>query len=123
MSRDNGDAISKNQEAVLSGRKGWKVRVEYFSALPAASGGRLPAWRFNERNSLWDFPGGPVVKTSSSNAGGVGSTPDQGAKILHASWPKSQTNKQTKQLKKNRSNIVTNSIKTFKMVHIQKKTF
>ena len=38
MSRDNGDAISKNQEAVLSGRKGWRVRVEYFSALPAASG-------------------------------------------------------------------------------------
>ena len=100
MSRDNGDAISKNQEAVLSGRKGWRVRVEYFSALPAASGGRLPAWRFNERSSLGDFPGGPVVKTSSSNAGGVGSTPDQGAKILHASWPKSQTNKQTKQLKK-----------------------
>ena len=31
MSRDNGDAISKSQEAVLSGRKGWRVRVEYFS--------------------------------------------------------------------------------------------
>ena len=62
-----------------------------------------------------------MVKTSSSNAGGVGSTPDQGAKIPRASRPKSQTNKQKKQLKKKtRSNIVTNPIKTFKMVHIQK---
>ena len=74
--------------------------MEYFSALPAASGDRLPAWRFNERSSLGDFPGGPVVKTSSSNAGGVGSTPDQGAKIPRASRPKSQTNKQKKELKK-----------------------
>ena len=32
-----------------------------------------------------DFPGGPVVKTLPSNAGGVGSVPGQGAKILHAS--------------------------------------
>ena len=32
----------------------------------------------------WDFPGGPVVKTSRSNAGGAGSIPGQGAKILHA---------------------------------------
>ena len=31
------------------------------------------------------FPGGPVVKTSSSNAGGVGLIRGQGAKILHAS--------------------------------------
>ena len=30
-------------------------------------------------------PGGPAVKTLPSNAGGVGSAPDQGAKILHAS--------------------------------------
>ena len=36
-----------------------------------------------------------------------------GAKILHASWPK---NLKTE----NRSNIVTNSIKTLKMVHIKK---
>ena len=32
-----------------------------------------------------DVPGGPVVKTLPSNAGGVGSVPGQGAKILHAS--------------------------------------
>ena len=34
-----------------------------------------------------DFPGGQVVKTSPSNAGGVGLIPGQGAKILHALWP------------------------------------
>ena len=34
---------------------------------------------------LRDFPGGPVVKTSPSNTGAVGSIPDWGAKISHAS--------------------------------------
>ena len=60
-----------------------------------------------------DFPGGPVVKTSPSNArmqvwsltGEIRSHMPQGQK------PKTY----------NRSNIVTNSIKTFKMVHIKKK--
>ena len=41
-----------------------------------------------------DFPGGPVVKTLPSNAGGAGSIPGQGAKIPHASWPKNQNIKQ-----------------------------
>ena len=45
-----------------------------------------------------------MVKTSPSNARGVGSIPGWGTKIPHASGPKKQTN--------NRSNIVTNSIKT-----------
>ena len=40
-----------------------------------------------------DFPGGPVVKTSPSNAGGAGSIPGRGAKIPHASQ-KNQTIKQ-----------------------------
>ena len=35
-----------------------------------------------------------MVKTSLSNAGGVGSIPGQGAKILHASWQKNQNIKQ-----------------------------
>ena len=35
-----------------------------------------------------DFPGGPVVKTSPSNAGGAGSIPGWGAKIPHVSGPK-----------------------------------
>lgn len=38
----------------------------------------------------WDFPGGPEVRTSPSSAGGVGLISGQGAKILHALWPKNQ---------------------------------
>ena len=41
-----------------------------------------------------DFHDGPVVKTSPSNAGGVGSIPGWGAEIPHASWPKNQNIKQ-----------------------------
>ena len=41
-----------------------------------------------------DFPGGPVVKTSPSNAGGQGLIPGQGAKIPHALGPKNQNIKQ-----------------------------
>ena len=37
-----------------------------------------------------DFPGGPVVKISPSNAGGAGLIPGQGAKIPHALRPKNQ---------------------------------
>ena len=37
------------------------------------------------------FPGGPVVKTSPSNAEGMGSIPGQGAKIPHASQPQTRT--------------------------------
>ena len=65
--------------------------MEYYSAL---------------KSNEWDFPGGPVVKTLPSNAGDVGLIPGLRAKILHASWPKSQNIKQ----KQN----VTNSIKTLK---------
>ena len=43
-----------------------------------------------KQSDSWDFPGGPVVKTSPSNVGGVGSVPGQRAKIPHASWPKNQ---------------------------------
>ena len=43
-----------------------------------------------------------MVKTSLSKAGGAGSIPGQGTKIPHDSQPK------------NRSSIVTNSIKTWK---------
>ena len=39
---------------------------------------------------LRGFPGGPVVKTSPSNAGGMGSIPGRRAKIPHVSWPKNQ---------------------------------
>ena len=41
-----------------------------------------------------DFPGGPVVGTSPSNAGGAGSNPGRGAGIPHTSRPKNQIIKQ-----------------------------
>ena len=47
------------------------------------------------KTTQWrDLPGGPVVKTSPSNAGGVGSIPGQGVKIPHVSQPKNQNIKQ-----------------------------
>ena len=42
-------------------------------------------------SDFWDFPGGPVVKTLPSNAGGVGSITGQQAKTPHALWPKKKT--------------------------------
>ena len=63
--------------------------------------------------TLWDFLGGPVVKNLPFDAGSVGSTPDPGAKIPHASSPRSQNIN-------NRSNTVTNPIETLKKI-IKKK--
>ena len=53
-----------------------------------------------------DFPDGPVVKTY-YNAEGAGSMPSQGAQIPQASWLK-------KNKTLNRTNVVTNSIKSLK---------
>ena len=59
-----------------------------------------------------DFPGGPVVKTSPSNAGGVGSIPGKGSRVRelgsHVPWGQNPKNI------RNRSKIVTSSIKTKK---------
>ena len=41
-------------------------------------------WGMTEINEWWDFPSGPVVKTSLLNAGDTGSISSQGTKILHA---------------------------------------
>ena len=60
-----------------------------------------------------DFPGGPVVKTSPSNAGHVGSISGWGIKISHASWPKNQNIKQRQYCSKFN--------KDFKVAHIKKK--
>ena len=57
------------------------------------------------RSKWGDFPGGPVVKTLSSDAGGTGPIPGWGAKIPHASWPKKQNRKQKQ---------YCNKLKTFK---------
>ena len=45
--------------------------------------------RRSRKRHRGDFPGSPVVKTSPSSAGDVGSIPGLGAKI-YASWPKNQ---------------------------------
>ena len=49
---------------------------------------------------LWNFPGGPVVKTLPSNARGADLIPGWGAKIPHALWPKNQNIKQKQYGKK-----------------------
>ena len=59
-----------------------------------------------------DLPGGPVVKILLSNAG---VTVPALVRKLRSHLPPGQNTKDMK----NRSNIVTNSIKTFKMVHIK----
>ena len=74
----------------------------------------------NKVLKFWDFPGGQVVKTSPSNAGDKGSVCGWGAKIsavgeLRSHMPYGQKKKQNMN---NRNSIVTNSIKTLKMVHI-----
>ena len=44
---------------------------------------------------FWAFPGGPVVETSPSSAGGcTGLIPDQEAKTPLALWPKNKNIKQ-----------------------------
>ena len=58
---------------------------------------------------LKDFLGGPVVKTVPFNAGGAGWITDGESRIPHASWPKKPQQKK---------NILTNSVKILKMVHI-----
>ena len=52
--------------------------------------------KFPWDNQGQDFPGGPVIKTLPSNAGGLGSIPSWGDKIPHASGPKNQNVKQKK---------------------------
>ena len=53
-----------------------------------------------------------MVKTLPSNAGGAGLITDWGTEIPQASWP-------TDRNINNRSNIITKSIKTLKMLHIK----
>ena len=50
-------------------------------------------YKLTARNR-WHFPSDPVVKTSPSNAGIVGSAPHLGTKISHASCQKNQNIKQ-----------------------------
>ena len=65
-----------------------------------------------KKDESGDFPGGPVVKTSPSNAGGTGSILCWGAKILLVLKKQKQ--------KTSKTSILTNSVKTLKMVHLKK---
>ena len=50
--------------------------------------------RLKRKYLVQDFPVGPVVNIPPPNERDVGSIPDQGAKIPHASQPKNQNIKQ-----------------------------
>ena len=118
-------------------------KQEHWSGLPCPPLGDLPTQESN--SSLFRSPvlaGGFFTKVppykllisvtlgmslvvqwlTPSSAGGVGSVPSWGAKIPHASWPKNQNIILAKKSEdNNRSNIVTKSIKTLKMIHSKKK--
>ena len=72
--------------------------VEYLAKTPTAAEQWKAAFQRGrvcvEKTTLGDFPGSPVVKTSPSNARDTGSISGWGAKIPHASWPKTQNIKQ-----------------------------
>ena len=57
-----------------------------------------------------------MVRTSPSNARDSGSIHGWGTMISRASWPKSKI-----KIKQGRSNMVTNSIKSLKMIPVIKK--
>ena len=84
-------------------------RVQWCPASPRAG-----TRRGGTKTLLGNFPGGPVARTSPSNAEGVGSIPSQGTKTPHASQPKNQKRKE-----KQYGNKFNKSFK--KMVHIKKK--
>ena len=83
---------------------------EFFSSQPTKHSVKILDLRAKELRPQ-DFPGGPGVKTSPSNARGAGSVPGWGAKIPHVLGKKKQNKTE------NRSNIEANSVKTLKMVH------
>ena len=69
---------------------------------------------------IWDFLGGPVVRTSPSNAGGVGLIPGGRAKIPHASQPKKKRKEKNQNIKqKQYCKKFNKDLK--KMVNIKKK--
>lgn len=52
-------------------------------------------WGEPKISDLGGFPGGPLVKTTPSNAEGVGSVPGRGAKIPHMPCGQKHKSKQT----------------------------
>ena len=69
---------------------------------------KIPCIEKTARTSLRS----PMVKTWPSNVQGAGWIPGRGAKIQHALWPENQNIDSS-------SNMVTNSIKTLKRVHMK----
>ena len=66
-----------------------------FSKLPNIAPFKSSFIKKKKKNQGWgDFPGGPVIKTSPSNAEGEGLIPGWAAKIPHALRPKNQNMKQ-----------------------------
>ena len=63
---------------------------------------------------FWDFPGGPMVKTSPSNMGAAGSIPGWEVKSPHASRPKKRKRNIKQKQYCNKFN------KDFKIIHIKK---
>ena len=74
-----------------------RVRHHTHSRANPFSAGSLRRHLLLKRIELMDFPGGPVVKISSSSAAGVGLIPFQGTKIPHALQPKKSKNIKQKQ--------------------------
>ena len=56
--------------------------------------------RIYRKEWTWDFPGGPVVKTLPSTAGGAGSIPGWGTKIPHATQSGQKKEKKKEKRKK-----------------------
>ena len=50
------------------------------------------------RKRNWGFPGSPVVESPSPSAGGLGLTPGQGTKILHATQHDQKIKKEEKKI-------------------------
>ena len=71
----------------------------------------LSGGEWKQNKDMSGLPGVSVVTASPSSAGAVDSAPGQGAGIPHASWMRHRN--------MNTNNIVTNSTKTLKMVHIK----
>ena len=75
-------------------------------------------WQNTQIRMEWDFPSGPVIKTSSFNVRREGSIPGQQTKISYASRPKNKNIKQKLYRKKQQQQKFN---KGLKMVHIKKK--
>ena len=69
----------------------WDIFTSWNNIQPTVKANELQQ---NTKYMNRDFPGGPAVKNSPFNAGGMGPILGQGTKIPHASSPKYQNIKQ-----------------------------